>query len=228
MLPLLDRRLMCAAELVRDGVRFADIGSDHAYLPIYLKLKGKISCAMASDINEGPVASAVENIKKYGVSDSICAVLADGLSVASSFHPDDIAVLGMGGDLIMSIIDKAPFVKDENIHLILQPMTHAEKLYSYLLENGFEVICERICATSEKRGDRIYRVMCARYCGVPRKCDIIEAMVGKMTDTSDDHVKRRYIQHVIDVYSVRINGKKRANEDTSYEEELVDGLKNLL
>lgn len=227
MLPLLDKRLMCAAELVRDGVRFADIGSDHAYLPIYLKLEGRISCALASDINEGPVASAVENIKKYGVADSVFAVMADGLDAARDFRPDDIAVLGMGGELIMSIIDKAQFVKDENIHLILQPMTHAEKLYCYLLENGFEIICERFCATSEKRGDRIYRVICARYCGVSRKCDMIEAMAGKDTGI-DDPVKKRYIRHMIDVYNVRINGKKRACEDTAYEEELTEGLEKLL
>ena len=76
---ILDVRLGAAAALVPRGARLADIGSDHAYLPISLCLDGKVDCALASDINEGPVAAALSNIKKNRLSEKITAIRADGL-----------------------------------------------------------------------------------------------------------------------------------------------------
>ena len=231
MLPILDSRLLCAASLVRRGVRFADIGSDHAYLPIYLCKSGVVECALASDINKGPVAAAVENIKEYGVEGKVTAMLSDGLMGARDFCPDDIAILGMGGELIASIIDKAEWVKNEDIHLIMQPMTHAHTLYKYLLSNGFEIINEKICATSA-RTDRIYRVICAKYSGKIRECDEVEAMVGRVNikniDNDESGLIKKYIQHLIDVYKVRVDGKDRAGADAREEKELILGLRELL
>ena len=59
-------RLLTAVPFVREGKSLADIGTDHAYLPIYLFQSGKISCAVAADINRGPLDKARENIEKYG------------------------------------------------------------------------------------------------------------------------------------------------------------------
>ena len=72
--------------MVPKGARLADIGSDHAYLPIALCLENKIQNALASDINEGPVAAAVANIQKNGLSDRIIAVRADGLDQTRDFQ----------------------------------------------------------------------------------------------------------------------------------------------
>jgi tRNA (adenine22-N1)-methyltransferase len=154
----LDVRLGAAAALVPIGARLADIGSDHAYLPIALCLENKIECALASDINEGPVAAAVANIRKNGLGDRIMAVRADGLDKTLDFAPDCITVLGMGGELIVSILDKAPWVKNENITLVLQPMTHPEILRRSLLQNGYSIIDERLA-----REEKIY----ARSLGLP-------------------------------------------------------------
>ena len=96
------------------------------------------------------------------------------------FCPEDIAILGMGGELIVSIIDKAEWVKDKNIRLILQPMTHAHTLAKYLLDNGFSIVDERICATSSTRSDRIYRVICAEYSGNTEALSDAEYLVGKI------------------------------------------------
>ena len=231
MLPILDERLTCAASFVRRGSRFADIGSDHAYLPIYLCKSGIVNTALASDINKGPVAAAVENIREYGVEGNVTAVLSDGLMGAKDFNPDDIAILGMGGELIASIIDKADWVKNENVHLILQPMTHAHTLYKYLLDNGFEIIDEKICATSA-RTDRIYRVICATYSGKARECSDVEAMVGivNMQNLKNDEnsLIKKYIQHLVDVYSVRVNGKEKSGADARKEKELIFGLSELI
>lgn len=228
----IDKRLTSAASMVRHGVRFADIGSDHAYLPIYLCEQGKIDVALASDINEGPVRSAAANINEHGLASKITAIRADGLDGAQSFAPDDIAILGMGGELIISIIDKAPWVRDRDINLILQPMTHAELLYRYLLEAGFCIADELICSTSAQRTDRMYRLIKASFCGEKRDCDDVEALVGKVNieryKSTADPIVAEYIRHTMNVLTTRLEGKRRAGLDTENEEKLISGLCALL
>ena len=135
----LSPRLYAASELVRDGAFVSDVGTDHAYLPIALCLSGKIRGAVASDINKGPIEKARENIEKYGLSTKISTVHTAGLDGIEPFSPDDVLVLGMGGELIASIIADAPWVASKDINLCLQPMTHAEDLRRFLIENGFEI-----------------------------------------------------------------------------------------
>ena len=228
----LDERLSLAASFVRHGKRFADIGSDHAYLPIRLVLDGVTDVALASDINRGPVESAIENINTYGVQNKVSAICSDGLLGAKDFSPEDVAILGMGGELIESIIKKAPWVKDKNIRLILQPMTHAESLYAYLCENGFSIVEEGICSTSDKRSDRIYRVIVAEYCDEITTPTRVEAFVGKKNiaryNKTGDELVRRYIKHLIEVWGVRMNGKKYAGLDASDEEDFIASLEEII
>ena len=75
----IDARLLAVADLVSDGAYLADVGTDHAYLPLYLAELGKLSGAVASDIHKGPLESAEKNIREAGFSDLICTVLTDGL-----------------------------------------------------------------------------------------------------------------------------------------------------
>ncbi len=228
----LDERLSCAASFVRAGKRFADIGSDHAYLPIYLAQKGVVDIALASDINEGPVESAIQNINTYGVGDKVKAICSDGLAGAKEFSPEDIAILGMGGELIESIISRADWVKDRRIRLILQPMTHAESLYAYLCREGFSIVDEGICATSDKRSDRIYRIIVAEYSGEIYAHTTVEAFVGKQNikryKECGDPLVKRYIKHLIEVFGVRMNGKRYAGIDASGEEALISELERII
>ena len=224
---VLDVRLGAAASLVPQGARLADIGSDHAYLPISLCLDGKIDCALASDINDGPVAAAVSNINKYGLSSKICAVRADGLDMARSFEPDCITVLGMGGELIVSILDRAEWIKDEGITLVLQPMTHPEVLSRYLAERGFEIIDE-LMVQDGGRDDRIYRLISARYCGKPYELGEVEALIGKKNIERLDFVTVAYVERLIRVLDTRIRGKKSAGQPADEDERLVLEMKKIL
>ena len=224
---ILDTRLRAAAEMVPEGARLADIGSDHAYLPIALCLEGKIEYALASDINEGPVASARANIAKNGLSGKIEAIRADGLDKARGFAPDCITVLGMGGELIVTILERAEWVRDERITLVLQPMTHAEILAEYLAENGFDVTDERIVSVGE-RDDRIYRLIKARFDGEKRDISEVDALVGKMNLERRDEVTRRYISRIIAVLKTKIQGKEKAALDTSEERALISELEKYL
>ena len=213
--------------MVPRGARLADIGSDHAYLPIALCLENKIESALASDINEGPVQAAVANIHKNGLDGRIVAVRADGLDKTRDFRPDCITVLGMGGELIVSILDKAEWVRDEGITLVLQPMTHPEILAKHLAKNGFAVIDEAIVCDGG-RDDRIYRIICARYDGKQRELTEAEALVGKINIERGDGVTGAYIEKNIRVLETRIAGRARAGDGAEYEKRLVDELKSYL
>ena len=224
---ILDTRLRAAAEMVPAGARLADIGSDHAYLPIALCLEGKIEYALASDINEGPVASARANIAKNGLCGKIEAIRADGLDDARDFAPDCITVLGMGGELIVTILDRAEWVTDERITLVLQPMTHAEILSEYLASNGFAVLDERIVSVGG-RDDRIYRLIKARFDGKKRDISTVESLVGRINLERCDEVTKRYISRIIAVLNTKIQGKEKANLDTSEERALISELEKYL
>ena len=224
---LLDIRLRTAAEMVPRGARLADIGSDHAYLPIALCLENKIECALASDINEGPVAAAVANIHKNGLADRILAVRADGLDKTRDFSPDCITILGMGGELIVSILDKADWVRDESITLVLQPMTHPEILAKYLAESGFAVINEAIVCDGG-RDDRIYRIICAKFDGIRRELTEGEALIGRINIDRGDEITAAYIEKNIRVLETRIKGKTQAGGDAAFETALSCELRSFL
>ena len=224
---VLDVRLRAAADLVPRGSRLADIGSDHAYLPIALCLEGKIDRALASDINDGPVAAAVANISKNGLTSKIKAIRADGLDSARDFDPDCITVLGMGGELIVSILDRAEWIKNEKITLVLQPMTHPEILAKYLAENGFD-ITDEIIVCDKGRDDRIYRIISAKYSGRPYELTEVGALIGQKNIERLDSVTRAYVERQISVFMSRANGKRIAGQDVSAEDSLIREMKRIL
>ena len=168
-------RLMTAVPFVRRGHLLCDVGTDHAYLPIFLCQSGILTpvrtadgsrlCAIASDINEGPVDRATVHIAAAGLSDRIRTIRTDGLHGLEDYHPTDIILFGMGGELIVSVLQAAPWVRDPAIRLILQPMTHPEKLRRFLFENGFSLVGEVLSREElSRRETRIYQTICAAYC----------------------------------------------------------------
>ena len=160
-------RLMTAVSYVRGDRLLADVGTDHAYLPIYLCEQGKLTpvpagngeilCAVASDINKGPVERADQHIAAAGLTSLIHTRQTDGLRGLDVYDPSDIVIFGMGGELIAAILEASPWVNREGKRLILQPMTHAEKLREYLLSAGYSIVGE----TLSREGERIYQTICA-------------------------------------------------------------------
>ena len=182
MKALTDGRLLAAASFVRQGAFFADIGTDHAYLPLHLLQAGRISRAVAADIGEGPLARARAHIAASGQSDKIDTVLTNGLQGLAGYGLTDIAICGMGGELIVDILTAAPFVRDPGIRLILQPMTRAATLRRYLADGGFAILAERPCRAS----GRVYSCLCAAYDGVRRTLSPAEAEMGVPTCESEE------------------------------------------
>ena len=162
----LDKRLSAVAALVRQGSRLADIGTDHAYLPVHLVQAGIIPSAIASDIGAGPLDAARRTVTENGLTSEIALRLGDGLAIVSADEVDDIAIAGMGGETIAAILEAAPWVQNEGIRLILQPMTRAEDLRRWLLTHDFTVLEEHLITD----GRHLYPVLAARYTGAT-DCD---------------------------------------------------------
>ena len=183
-----DKRLLAAATLGRSGKRFADIGTDHAYLPIYLIQSGRSPEGLATDVRDGPVASAVRNISASGLEDKITVAKRDGLDLIVGFAPDDIYILGMGGELIRDIISASDYVKRHGVRLILQPMTRQEILRTYLYKSGFQAVDETLVRSQ----GRIYQLTAVEYTGVCEELSDVEALLGKINIERGGDLLREY------------------------------------
>ena len=170
----LDNRLLAVASCVEKGAYLADIGTDHAYLPIHLLREGIISGAVACDINAGPIESARMHIAAAGYSDRIDTLLTDGLYGVEPYAPDDILIFGMGGDLIVKILSEAPWIKNERIGLILQPMSRVSTLRQWLCENGFLITGESIGQVASQTMESIYAINDVATMPILRPCITME------------------------------------------------------
>lgn len=167
-------RLYAAAELVGKGT-VADIGSDHAHLPIYLVQHGS-SRALASDINEGPCQRARINIYAWGLHNKIKVVCRDGLCGIEDFSPDNIVIAGMGGELIVSILQKSDYPQKTGCRLVLVPHTMQNVLRKHLSESGFAIDEEKVVLD----GGKYYQILSARYVGEPCFMSEAEYKLGKI------------------------------------------------
>ena len=215
----LDKRLLSVAELVRQGAVFADIGTDHAYLPIFLLKEGRISHAFCSDINKGPLESARRNTADAGFSDSVSFTLTDGAAALAGNGITDYAICGMGGELIAAIIDRAPHLKAEGINLILQPMTKQEHLRAYLASHGFSILTESYSEDSGKH----YVTFLAVYTGKCRDIDEITASLpSEETEIIGLIFEKKYLETKILAYTRARDGKRRGGESTEREDKLIE------
>lgn len=143
------------------GRVLADIGTDHAKLPISVVSSGRCDRAYACDIALGPLSFAKKNISDAGLEDRIVTILSDGFENLSDWSITDVVIAGMGGEMIRDILEKGGD-KARKVNLILQPNTRAWELVDWLTRNGFEVIRQKAVAD----GKFIYPVINARYTGI--------------------------------------------------------------
>ena len=140
----LQPRLRLLADLVPQGARLADIGTDHGYLPVYLLQKGRIISAIAADIGQAPLDHARRTAQQYGITDGLRFLCCDGLQGIGPEDADTVVIAGMGGETIRQILSQAPWTKAGNTLLLLQPMTKQEDLRRWLNENGYAQSAERL------------------------------------------------------------------------------------
>ena len=101
----LPNRLQCIADMITNCTNLADIGTDHAFLPIYLLSENKIEFAVAADINAGPLAIARQNVKSHGKLNQVRLCLSDGFENIEENEVDTAVIAGMGGETIAKILE---------------------------------------------------------------------------------------------------------------------------
>ena len=204
----LSTRLLACAQFVKKGDRVADIGCDHGYLSIHLLTNGIARSCNASDVNEGPLQSAMCNARKFGVGNKMEFCLSDGVqNVPRDF--DCMVCAGMGADTIMSIIyHSAEWLKDPKYRLILQCQSKRPELRQWLCDKGFRINRE----TLAKDGKFVYSIMEVVYDpghGItPAQTYITPQLL------EDNHpLLPEYYERVKHGVELTIFGMKRANDD---------------
>lgn len=219
----LDDRLSAVASLVRNGKRVADIGTDHGYLVAYLVENEMCPSGIAADLRKGPLDNARQTVIEQGLSEKIELILSDGLTNIPSDACDDIVIAGMGGNLIAEILENAPWVKDEKINIVAQPMTHAEVLRQWFVDNGFTITKEKTATD----GKRYYCIISANYTSTKTEHKHSYIYIGEIKAETDTDIK--YLRKILTALTKKYDALMSANkEDTDNLKEVIDDIKELL
>ena len=215
----LSPRLLAVARQVRQGVISADVGTDHGYLACHLAYHHICPKVYASDLNRGPLEQAVRTVRDCGLEGKVIPLLSDGVRELPLDEISDIAVAGMGGDLILSIISDFRLRSSEK-RLILQPMTKTEVLRRGLYKMGFELYRE----TAVRDGRFVYTVLTARYTGKKREIDEFFAQVGLLMGKTEE--EKACLNRVLSRVEKKLAGIRRSGSGETKElEQLAEMIK---
>ena len=188
----LDKRLSCVASLINQCVCVIDVGTDHAYLPVFAVQSGICETALACDVKIGPLENARQTVKSFGLEDRIKTVLSDGLDSVKPTKNCCVVLAGMGGILIRELLGRATWLFDEGIQIVAQPMSHAEQVRQFFYENGFAITEEKTAAD----GKHCYLALSAVYTGKKTEYTSAKAYYGKLFESEDGtahvYLKRQY------------------------------------
>ncbi len=171
----LSKRMQMLASLVTPGNRLADIGTDHGYIPIFLKEQGIIPSAIAMDVRKGPLQRAVAHIEQAGLISYIETRLSDGLWKLEASEADTILIAGMGGPLMERILTERMEVARGAKELVLQPQSEIREFRQFLGREGFEIIKEEMVCEEGK-----YYPMMVVHPGKPYGLTETELMFGPL------------------------------------------------
>ncbi len=221
-LPKLSERLQAIADMVPYGSAVADIGTDHAYIPVYLTNKGISKFAYASDVKKGPLLRAKSTIREFDAQRAVETRMGNGLESIKCGEADTVIIAGMGGILISNILDNSKDVLSEVKTLILQPMTAVYELRKYLYENDYTVSDEILV----KEENKLYTVIKA----IHGKDDVqseLQLHIGKKLIENNDKLLPELLNKYINKLTKQINGLSFA-EVTEERSLKLKSCKNLL
>ena len=199
-------RLKAVADLVPEHARLADIGTDHAYLPVWLLLQGRLDCAIAADIRSGPLDRARKTAAEYNCTKNVHFILCDGLT---GLHPEDadtIVIAGMGGETISAILQEAVWLKNGKYTLLLQPMSAQEQLRGWLWRNGFVIVEEYLVP----EGEKLYNLFSVRP-GDAEPLTLGQEWVGCQREGQAQPLRSVYLSRVLAKLERAISGVKQGS-----------------
>ena len=138
----LSRRMQAVADMVTPGSRVCDVGCDHGYVSIYLVQTGISPRVLAMDVNKGPLERAKEHVSTYRMEEYIELRLSDGLKEYRVGEADSLVCAGMGGRLLMRILESEPSKTESFTELILQPQSELKLFREFLRKKGYSILAE--------------------------------------------------------------------------------------
>lgn len=153
----LSKRLEMVASFVPQGSKVADIGTDHGYVPIYLVSHGIADSAVAVDVKAGPLRRAAAHVKEAGLFEHISIRLSDGLEKLEAGEADCAVIAGMGGELMIHIMEEGRRLWRDMGCWVLSPQSEQEKVRRFLIDRHFSI--DRDCML--KDDGKYYTVMAA-------------------------------------------------------------------
>lgn len=211
----LSSRLLAIAELVPQGSSVADVGTDHGYIPVWLKQNG-FDRVTATDIGSGPLERAVSTAESFGLAAEIAFSLCDGLSGIDPSDAETIIIAGMGGETIAGILSRAPWTR-EGRALLLQPMSKSELLRTWLLQNGYVIKAECLVRDSGK----LYSIITATG-GTGAEPEPWEYILSPALAKSGDLLLPEYLDSQLEKLEKRITGLQRSAKQADAERMAVD------
>ena len=199
-------RLQAIADKVPACNILADIGTDHAYIPIFAIEKSICKKAVATDVKPGPVRIAQRNIERFGFEKHIDTRLGDGLVPLMENEAEVIVIAGMGGILIQEILEKSLKTAQSAQILVLQPMNMVEVLRKWLNDNGFDIIDENLVEETNK----IYNILVVKWIGKTEPVDAFRLYIGQRLLGRNDALFKRYALRKLKLLNNRINGLQNA------------------
>lgn len=196
-------RLKAIAEQIPQCNILSDIGTDHAYIPIYAVTNSICNKSLAADLRPGPLKMASANIIKHGLNDRIETRLGNGLEPIMLDECDTIVIAGMGGVLIRDILSTSMEKAQAAETLLLQPNNAVEALRKWLYESGFEIMNEIIAFDMGK----LYCIIKAQWTGKPCVKDQFAYLIGEKVFDGNQPYLRRYLLKKLRELDVIIEGR---------------------
>jgi len=220
----LSKRLRAVADLVTPGMRLADVGTDHGYVPIYLVERKLVPSAIAMDVNEGPLNRARENIREHGLEEWISTRLSDGLTNLKIEETDSVIAAGMGGGLVIRILSDQKEKAERLREIILQPQSGIAKVRKYLNENGWQIVEEDMVLEDGK-----YYPMMKAVRGEEEPYSEAELEFGKLLLHKKHPVLKCYLERERRIAQNILAGLERQNQERIRErrEELLHRIEEI-
>jgi len=207
---LLSKRLQAVYQMVDANTRVADIGSDHAYLPVELLETKVADYAIAGEVAPGPMSRSKADVEKFGLSDKIDVRLGDGLAVIKAEDLiDTVVIAGMGGILIQSILTRATGEQLSHVKtLVLQPNIGEPLVRHWLVENNFKIVDEDIVSEDH----HVYEIIKAQKVTTPIALTEAEFLMGPVLMQKKTATFVEKWQHKLNGYHKAVANMKHAKK----------------
>lgn len=206
-------RLEMIGSLVLPGTVLADIGTDHAYLPVYLLEEKKIEKAIAGDIAEGPCQAAAATVAMYNKKQQVEIRLGSGLSVLQPGEAACITIAGMGGSTMIDILSADMKVAVSAKRLILQPQTGAPSLRKWLLANGWGIVQEELVWEHK----HLYEIIVAEHSESLQQYSEAELEIGPLLLANKHPLLKDQFAKVLAAYKKQLGFMEKSTQATQSE-----------